>query len=556
MGDCVRFGVVNLASPELQDLYNIMETDFQPLKLCKKVDDRLKEFENTPDHPLVMYCSCLRDMTIVRLLKQVAQVYQCLTIKRLMELAYFTTPHKLERVIVECARNNDMQVRIDHRTGTVRFGTDLAEAQRQDLPEGPHVQSMPSEQIRTQLMRMMVSLDGAIKTLYPDRNQIENQELRKRIVDTYHLTKSRVQMDLLQRHHIIEQRKENQEKRHNKELQDKLKNQEMKEKEKRKQEAARLKADQEARAKAKQEADKIELQNKQAQDRINQLKATSIGNKILNKMDEETIAKMDHEEIVARQVEELNKEKKELQVRLKAQEKKVDHLERAKRVVEIPMLKEQWTNEEQERIKNEKEQREMDMASKVRFERMLDDRSVYLESLIQERKQIFDKKLAEFQAAYEEEKAARLEARRLQRIEDRRIKWFNEKEAEENRRREEAERILEEKRKRDQEEAAKRQAELDAIAEKQRQREMEERERNSAPPDKYRTPARTGGADSWREREKQKDDKYRPRNDDDGPRRRDDDGPRRRDDDFRRRDDDGPRRRDDDGPRRDDRDGW
>ena len=42
------------------------------------------------------------------------------------------------------------------------------------------------------------------------------------------------------------------------------------------------------------------------------------------------------------------------------------------------------------------------------------------------------------------------------------------------------------------------------IEERQRQREMEERERNSAPPDKYRTPARTGGADSWREREKQK----------------------------------------------------
>merc|ERR1712168_1071157 len=116
----------------------------------------------------------------------------------------------------------------------------------------------------------------------------------------------------------------------------------MKEKEKRKQEAARLKADQEARAKAKQEADKIELQNKQAQDRINQLKATSIGIKILDKMDEETIAKMDHEEIVARQVEELNKEKKELQVRLKAQEKKVDHLERAKRLEEIPLLKLQF----------------------------------------------------------------------------------------------------------------------------------------------------------------------------------------------------------------------
>ncbi len=44
--------------------------------------------------------------------------------------------------------NLKFQVRIDHRTGTVRFGTDLAEAQRKDLPEGPNVQSMPSEQIR------------------------------------------------------------------------------------------------------------------------------------------------------------------------------------------------------------------------------------------------------------------------------------------------------------------------------------------------------------------------------------------------------------------------
>ena len=38
-------------------------------------------------------------------------------------------------------------MRIDHRTGSVHFGTDLSEAQRTDLPEGPHIQSMPSEQV-------------------------------------------------------------------------------------------------------------------------------------------------------------------------------------------------------------------------------------------------------------------------------------------------------------------------------------------------------------------------------------------------------------------------
>ena len=37
-------------------------------------------------------------------------------------------------------------------------------------------------------------------------------------------------------------------------------------------------------------------------------------------------------------------------MKLKAQEKKIDHIERAKRVVEIPMLKDQWIQEEKLRI--------------------------------------------------------------------------------------------------------------------------------------------------------------------------------------------------------------
>ena len=44
---------------------------------------------------------------------QVAQVYQTLTISRLLELASFTTHQHMERLIVECARNNDMQVRVN-----------------------------------------------------------------------------------------------------------------------------------------------------------------------------------------------------------------------------------------------------------------------------------------------------------------------------------------------------------------------------------------------------------------------------------------------------------
>merc|ERR1711973_45859 len=124
---------------------------------------------------------------------------------------------------------------------------------------------------------------------------------------------------------------------------------------------------------------------KHTQDRIAQLKNTESGKKVLDKMDEEDIAKMDADEIMAKQVEELEKEKKELQVRLKAQEKKVDHLERAKRLEEIPLLKLQfeelkeeakvvWEEQEKDRIEEEKKERASDIENRDRMVRMRDDK--------------------------------------------------------------------------------------------------------------------------------------------------------------------------------------
>ena len=57
-------------------------------------------------------------------------------------------------------------------------------------------------------------------------------------------------------------------------------------------------------------------------------------------MTEKELAELDAEKIIIAQVEELENEKRQLVARLKAQEKKVDHLERAKRKEEIPLIKE------------------------------------------------------------------------------------------------------------------------------------------------------------------------------------------------------------------------
>ena len=51
---------------------------------------------------------------------------------------------------------------------------------------------------------------------------------------------------------------------------------------------------------------------------------------------------MDADDIMARQVEQLDREKRDMQNKLKLQEKRVDHFERAKRLEEIPFLTKQY----------------------------------------------------------------------------------------------------------------------------------------------------------------------------------------------------------------------
>merc|ERR1719391_1593662 len=495
--DCVRFGVVGAAGQQMKDLYNWLEVDFHPLQLCDKVDTSLKALADGEDGTVLsQYSDALRDMTLIRLLKQVAQVYQSVSMKRLLSLARFSTHYHLERLIVECARNNDMQVRIDHRTGSVHFGTDLSEAQRRDLCEGPTIQNMPSEQVRTQLMSMMSVLDKSLTIICPDRNVRETGELRQRITRAYHESKDRVHQAILIRKEIIEKRKEQQEQRNNDQQEAEIRRKERERNQA--EEAIRLQKEQIERERVRKENEFRAIQDRHRKDKISQLASTPIGDIVLKGMTKEEIANLEPEDIMTRQVEALEKEKRELQVRLKAQEKKVDHLERAKRQEEIPLLKLQfeefkeenklvWEEQEKERIENEKNQRENDVKNRDRLARMKSDKDLYLDGLLRERKNIFEKKLAEFNVTVTEERKIRLQRRKEEREEERRNRWLQERREEEQRERDEqAKRMKEEKeakeaaeRQKKEEEYARKKAELDEIERKKPLRDR--RKRRSTP---------------------------------------------------------------------------
>ena len=355
---------------------------------------------------------------------------------------------------------------------------------------------MPSEQIRTQLIRMLEVLDKSRKTIHPEEKKIENAKLRTKIVEAYHSSKQRDHQRILARHKIIEERKEYLEKLSMHREAEEVKKQVEKQREAQKLEEERLAAERAARQ-HRMEVDKMKAIKKAHMDeRIDQIKQTDIGKKILENMKEDEIADLDTDQIMAKQVEELEREKRELNDRLKNQDRNFDHMWRARRREEISVLKAAfevdkeddkvlWKKQEEERIKQAIIDREVAVKTRDRLVRMREDKDAFLGDLLKNRQAVYDKKVADFNSRVERERAIRMAERKQKRKEDREAEWLQDKREKEQRRRdeeikrqkEEQEKKAAEEKERREEEYRKKREELDRVAAKQlaREKEMEER---------------------------------------------------------------------------------
>lgn len=381
-----------------------------------------------------------------------AQVYQTIEFIRLLELAKFTTAFHLERILVDCVRHNDMQIRIDHGRQCIHFGMDLSESQREDKPEGPTLQVMPSEQIRNQLVNMAGVLYKAIDKIYPNKKRAEREKMRSQMVQHYHENKVQEHQKILQRHKIIEDRKEYIERQNIQRDEEEMRRQEELQKQQAMAEQKRLEQEREEREKKRQLNEMQQIKDRHLKEKMLQISQTSHGQKVLKKLDEDEIKKMDAEQIAAREAEELQKEKRELQAKLKSQEKKVDYFERAKRIEEIPLFQNNieekqvqdqkfWEQQETERIALAVEERDLAITTRKRlWTRMKADKDAFLEKLKSERNIVYEDKLKAYEKLYDTEKKKRVAQRKQARKEERKTKYYKEKELEAERKREEEER--------------------------------------------------------------------------------------------------------------------
>ncbi|KAG9509288.1 Eukaryotic translation initiation factor 3 subunit A, partial [Fragariocoptes setiger] len=480
--DLKRMGYLQLAYPMLQDLYRYLEVEFHPLELCSRVQsviDSMERCEQCPD--LKNYVDALKDISILRLLKEVSQVYQTIEYKRLAELCPFADGIYLETLVVEASRRNDLQVRIDHRKGCLHFGNMVCVSQAEEIIEGPHLQSMPSEQMRLQLVNMYSTLLKTRALIEPETIENNRERLKSSIMVRYNQTKDEEHRRLMARQNLIEERKKQLELLGHRMEQEERQRQEAKQRKLLEEETQRMVQERENQERVRKNRETTQIQRMRVQEEIERS-----GLKDFDAMDEDELAGVTPQEISAKKLQKLMEEQKNQALKQRRLERKIDHFERAKRIEEIPLLEKEaekwkeldkklWEECEKQRIADIIAERELAKMLCQRLNRITQDASVFSKSVDERYQEAYDRKISEFSAKLQVERRNRLEERKRRRYEERRAQYFAQKELAER----EQQRLEEERKKREHEEELKRSEEkqrqkLKEVEDKLRKRKEEE----------------------------------------------------------------------------------
>lgn len=347
--DLQRLNIVSLTPKEIQKLYALLETEFDPLNLCTGVAkafefitewsasmtatvavDTTKEAAAVavvvpPNDELTVYLKGLKAMMVCRLLREIAQVYESISITRVLELCPMIDAFELEAAVVDAVRRHSLQVRIDHKLQALHFGSELSISQREETVDqgGPYLQAMPSDLIRSQLEKLYRVLRQSVDVIQPERIQAERKALRQELHKAYLAGWKREQRKILERQSKIEKRKEELENKSLAREEAERLEEEKRQQKLREAEAARLAKEAQEREGLRLAREEEERRKKIMAEKIEALKRTEIGAKLIESIEEQMLERMNTEDIQQIQLDHWTKERRELQQRMHKQERKV-----------------------------------------------------------------------------------------------------------------------------------------------------------------------------------------------------------------------------------------
>lgn len=475
--DALNKGLLKRVRPEIRDLYNILEVDFHPLSICKKITPILTKIGADPE--MEKYVVPLQQVILTRLFQQLSQVYESVELKFVYELAQFPdpfqiTPAMIEKFIMNGCKKGDLAIRVDHISGVLTFDSDVfssskamhagsaAGSAESEIGSVQRLQHTPAEIARSQLARLAKTLH--VTCMYVDPSYNEARLQAKQTAQARALAgAAQEHEETLARRVIIDKKKEAatdalNRKQREEETRKRIRTQQLQEAEKQ-----RLADEQRERElkRVKDEQDRIRAEELKKQ--LEELK-TGVKGLDISEFDPE---ELDANRLRAIKLAHLEKEKNELNDRVRTTAKRIDHLERALRREEAKHVPtdyeaqkkhdlELYEAQKAETLKEAKQKHAEAVALKHRLSRLVPQFSSFRKELSEKRHEEFEKR----RKAAERE----FEAKKKQRV----------KEVQERRRREKQEREEEERRRKEEEERAAREEEERTAREEERRRVLAE----------------------------------------------------------------------------------
>ncbi|CAG8443930.1 12146_t:CDS:2 [Funneliformis caledonium] len=497
--EALNKNILRRVRPELKDLYNILEVQFHPLSICKKIEPIMTHLAQ--DVEMSKYVKPLHQVILTRLFQQLSQVYDSIELEFVINLASFAPPYNydaatIEKFIMNGCKKGELSIRIDHTTKSLTFETDLFAASKNADADGAKLQASPADRMRDQLSKLAKCFYTTVHMIDPTIIQAK-EEARAQAISRAFAGMEEEHNNALARKAIIERRRE---------LVETLLVR--KEKEEQIERLIRLKRrDDELRQRRLEDVKKRELERKKREiEAIQREESRKLAESLKAKnfkVQPEDLENLDPDSLVQLQVAQLEKEKRELNERLRAIAKRMDHIERAFRKEEIPLLEKDYERQRKADKAYHEAARKLqlelasakhaeDLKVKTRLMKILPDYQKYRKEIEGKQFEEFEERRRTAQAKIEEEKEKRRllyrakkeeERIRIELEEEARIKDEEEqrllKEAAERAEQEriakaEADKVEYEARKRKLDEQAAKQQEAERLAEERRlQREPE-----------------------------------------------------------------------------------
>ncbi|QBM89107.1 translation initiation factor 3 subunit A [Metschnikowia aff. pulcherrima] len=423
----VTKSILQFVHPAVKKLFETMsDTEFHPLTAKERVAEVFDEIKD--DNAFNKYIPTLTEVVLIRSFQQVSQIYEAVKLDFLVSLGqigsseFTLSPLEVEDLIVNAVKKGHLSMTIDHETQVVTFKSNPFEDSFIDSLSSK-LQASPAEIVRTQLSKLASTLSTSYKVI---DTQAETRQKQRRDFAFHNALEGFLneQRELSDRVRILEERKKIAEK-----LKREQEEQAAKERQERLAAEQRAEADRLVKEQERKDLERLEREKRAIIENDKRKIAEEINAKGIIKIDLDNLGDLDTDKLRAMQIEQLSKDRKILDEKLKIVFKKADHMERAQRKYELPLLekdaeaqkeRDAQAYEELKQAKIEKAKKEFKNATslKERLSRVLPDYESYKKTIDEQNAARVAQLKARAKAELEKAKAARIEQVKQQRIEE------------------------------------------------------------------------------------------------------------------------------------------